>query len=129
MSLLRLFLVCWLTIAVPTAALASVVNAGHCQRLQQGTQAMPGMDHSQHMRHVMHDPSQAPQQDRRSSHGCTCGCYCLEQHCTAGFSGFLGATGIQPAFPAGAGSQILQAEPGHLASAHPLDLIRPPSLN
>lgn len=133
MRYLRLILSFWLAIAVPTTAMASLVNADHCQRMQE-SQAMAGMDHAQHARHMQSAPDgsdktsvQNPVQHADS--GCTCGCNCFNAHCAAAFLGFMDGLLAQADFYDGPVVLASRTQPGHLASAHHLELLRPPTLS
>lgn len=134
MSLLRIFLIGWLTVAVPVTATAAIVNADHCQRVQK-TQQSPiaaAMDHSLHAMHGQQsaDPqpmSHALHQDKQAQNGCSCGCNCFSQHCTTGFSGLMSGLSAVADFFDGISRLSLRAESGPLTSAHPLELLRPPS--
>jgi hypothetical protein len=132
MRLLRLVLIGWLAIAVPTTAAASIVNAGHCQRLPAESMT-DGMNHAEHGIHAQ-DPAGAPamahgdHQTRQSDSNCTCGCNCFNQHCTTSFSGLTGLH-VSPGLFDGAAQRLIRTQPGHVAAAHPLDLLRPPTLS
>jgi hypothetical protein len=133
MRLLRLILIGWLAIAVPTAAVASIVNAGHCQQMQEKPMAA-GMDHSQHSMHAQDSSgsmamAQMDHKPKPADNGCTCGCTCIGQHCATSFSSLMGALYIPSGLFDGTAQQIARMQPGHLTSAHHLDLLRPPTLS
>ncbi len=133
MRFLRLILIGWLVIAVPTTAVASIMNKGHCQQMQEKPMAA-GMDHSQHAMHKQQSAnpqsmSHAMHQDKQAQNGCTCGCNCFSQHCATGFSGLMSGLSTVADFFDGISLQTLRAESGHLTSAHHLDLLRPPTLS
>ncbi|MGQ0586525.1 MAG: hypothetical protein ACT4PK_04915 [Gammaproteobacteria bacterium] len=132
MKKLRLLVALCLSLTVPAAALASVVNAGHCQmkpaaRASTGAHAghdMGAMQHAQHMQQMA--AADAPAKSAPS--GCTCGCKCTSDHCVSGASGLLTGPRTEADFVSSDGSLRTQAMPSRTASAHHLDLLRPPSL-
>jgi hypothetical protein len=133
MRILRLLLLGWLAVAVPVTAMASIVNTGHCQRIQQTPMAAV-VDHSQHGAHARHpadsmEISHMGQQKAQADRGCNCGCNCFAQHCTTGFSGLMGGLYAASGFFDGVAQQGVRALPGTLASAHHLELLRPPTLS
>lgn len=133
MRILNLFLIGWLAIAVPTTAMASIINTDHCQRMKKD-QSMSGMNHAQHampmqssvdaatMAHLEH-------QKKQTDNGCNCGCNCSNQHCATSFTSFMGGLPTMTSFFDGTTQNILRTQPGHLTSAHHLELLRPPTLS
>lgn len=134
MSLLRLLLVLWLSLSVPTAALASVVSAEHCQRGKATTSAMTehaqhamhaGMkmdgDHAQHMAH-------ADKPGKSSDGGCSCGCKCGNTDCATSCAGLMAFGGMRGVLAAGPEFRKRVSGPADPVAAHHLDLLRPPSL-
>jgi hypothetical protein len=133
MRLVRSILIGWLAIAIPATTTASIVSAGHCQRMQENLLAA-GMDHAQHNTHTQHSAdtmtmAQMGHQTQPADNGCSCGCNCTNQHCTLNFSSLMGALHISSDLFAGTVQQIARMQPGHLAPGHHLDLLRPPTLN
>ena len=133
MLFLRLLLICWLAVAVPTTAAASIINEGHCQRMQEKPVAA-GMNHALHSMHTQPSADSMAMdhmnhQAKQSDSGCTCGCNCSNQHCTTGFSSLMGGLSASPDFFDGTTRQIASVQPSNLASAHHLDLLRPPTLS
>jgi uncharacterized protein involved in copper resistance len=134
MSLLRLLIVLWLSLSVPTAALASVVNAEHCQRGKAASSEMAehaqhamhaGMqmdgDHAQHMAH-------AAKSVKTSDGGCSCGCKCNNTHCATSCAGLMAFGGMRGVLVASPDSRQFVSGPVHPVAAHHLDLLRPPIL-
>jgi len=128
---LRVVLILWLAAAMPTVTLAAHVNTDHCQRLQQETTAAV-MDHSLHG----HTAGSAALAAADTAHrdaaglmsGCACGCNCFSQNCATGLSSLMGAAPVISDFFDSTAQQRVRFTPGKLASAHLLDLLRPPTL-
>jgi len=136
MKLLRLFLALWLSLAMPATALAAVLNADHCSRMPVPTPAssnehaghdMQSMSRAEHVQHMQQAGATTADTDAPSN-GCKCGCDCASHHCVAGASGVLAGSMPGGAFAFGAGEQLAYVGPSRKASAHHLDLLRPPSL-
>ena len=131
MKKLRLLVALCLSLTVPTAALASVVNAGHCQMkppsASTGEHAghdMGAMQHGQHVKQMATAASEA----KSALNACKCGCKCTSDHCVSSSSGLLTGPRADGDFTTGDGALRAQAMPSRTASAHHLDLLRPPSL-
>lgn len=131
MRSLRSFIIFLLVLCVPTAGLASVVNAGHCQRNQPASatsaqhamhagMSMPG-DHSHHMAHM-------GMQKETGKGSCTCGCNCSGTHCVTSCSALMAGSDLREAFSLDRELRLAYSGPTHPVAAHHLDLIRPPSL-
>lgn len=128
---LRVVLALWLSLAVPTGALASATqpcsgmaptstasqdaHAGHDMK------GASGAEHLQHMAAADSDPEES------SKSGCQCGCNCSGYHCVSSASGLPTGTYAVAAFSANDGLR-LHAGAARTAAAHHLDLLRPPSL-
>jgi hypothetical protein len=131
MNLLRALLVFWLSLAVPTTAVAAATQSEHCNRMaavastsgdSHAGHDMQNMSHAQHMQ-----DSPAPTPEDTPADGCQCGCNCSSHHCASSASSLL--TGLhQVADFSVDDQQRAFAVPLRTASAHHLDLLRPPSL-
>jgi hypothetical protein len=135
MPKLHLLLVVWLSLSVPTAALASAFSAEHCQRGKPAATAMAG--HAQHALHadMQMDGDQAQYPDHtakpiKTSSGddCSCGCNCGSTHCASGCTGFMAVGALKQPPAAQANSRLLLGGAARPSTAHHLDLLRPPSL-
>ena len=155
MNALRLLLAFWLCLAVPVAGFAAVASGPHCQQaasISSGVpaeahvgHAMPGeaiemdhasmghgsmghdtMGHSQ-MGHVVVDEPSAADTGAPSDH-CNCGCDCTGHHCVS-----TSSSGPVTSANTGLDDSCCATCEVHygtlqLSAAHPLDLLRPPSL-
>lgn len=137
MNTARMLVSLLLCLTMPASALASVTQGEHCARLNTAETSptlsdahaghdMQGMDHSQHMPDADADAAKAENSDKTSL-GCACGCDCTSRHCFSSASGFLSGMSAAVALVAG-DDQHPDATATRTASAHHLDLIRPPSL-
>ena len=121
MKLLRLVLVLLLALAVPGTALAAVMSNGHCAKHAAASEAH-GAHHAGHGGHAVPDgATKAP-----TGLQCDCGCACAGAHC-AGASVAL-ASVVASGFSSRATATEFARTTGHLALAHTLGLLRPPSL-
>lgn len=134
MKAMRILLALWLSLSVPTVALAQLVSEGHCkhqvpaagtstapaQHMMHAGMAMPA-DHAEHMVH-------ATQQAKAEKGGCICGCNCTNHHCVTGFSVAVTTAILHGGFPDSLGDRLFYLRPAHRMAGHHLDLIRPPSL-
>jgi hypothetical protein len=132
---LDLLLVLWLSLSVPTAALASVVSAEHCQRGKTASSAMAG--HAQHAMyadmqmngdHLQHLDHAAKPVKASDDNGCSCGCNCGSTHCASSCASFMAIGTFKGALAVQASSRLFLGDPARPATAHHLDLLRPPSL-
>ncbi len=78
-------------------------------------------EHAQHMAH-------AGKLEKASKNGCNCGCHCSNTHCATSCAGLLAVGSFIGGFNIGRGSQLIGSGQTHPVAAHPLDLLRPPSL-
>jgi hypothetical protein len=99
----------------PATATKSDAHAAH---------DMKSMSHAEHMQHMASADSEA---EKPAKSGCQCGCNCSGYHCVSSASGFPAGIYVVAAFSAGDGQRVY-AKPTRTASAHHLDLLRPPSL-
>lgn len=128
MASLRMSLILWLAMSVPTTALAGLLQQGHCRMADAATATAVAVDHSMHAGHSM-DADPASSSDApvdKTDGGCKCGCNCSTDHCTSGGSGFVSTPESSTAL-SGADSHALAASVHSAAAAHHLDLIRPPA--
>lgn len=134
MKLLRLALILWLTLSVPATAWASLMKADHCQRAKpaqavvssQGPHAMhEGMqiqdEHAQHR-------AQTGKTATSATNSCQCGCNCNDAHCTPASFAAMAGHDLSESFPLAHGLRQMGLRPAAPLAAHPLDLLRPPSL-
>lgn len=135
MKLFRVFLVLWLSLSVPTSALASVMSGGHCKRSEMAAATasahgqhamhaemqMQGGEHAQHMAH-------ADQAAKSGKSQCTCGCSCCGTNCAVTCSAAMVSGAIRESFFLGRDSRLIASGPTHPVAARPFDLLRPPSL-
>lgn len=134
MKFFRILIVLWLSLAVPTAALASLVNEGHCQR--DSAASTPATDNAQHAMHAgmqMQDPhaqhlAQAAKLTKADQSHCGCGCNCSGTHCATSCSGLMAMGALRGVFSPDADTRQLSSEPARPVTAHLLELLRPPSL-
>jgi hypothetical protein len=132
MQLLHLMLVLWLSLSVPTAALASVVSAEHCQHgkptiasvhTQHAMHADMPM-HGEHAQHMAH----AGQQAKVDKSHCSCGCNCSNSHCATSCTGLMAVGGFRDSLGVSRDLRLIISGPTHPIAARHLDLLRPPSL-
>lgn len=134
-KLLRALLILWLSLSVPTMAMASVVNGDHCKRT-----GMAGMSHEAHGKHAMH--AEMMMQGEHASHmahagdvvktdktHCSCGCNCSGSHCVTSCAGLLAVSGLRDFLNGGRDSRLPTSGSARALAAHHLDLLRPPSLS
>jgi hypothetical protein len=130
MKSLRLLVALCLSLTVPAAALASAVNAGHCQ-MTQSAPAGAG-EHAGHdmgdMQHAQHLQAGTDAVAKVAPNGCTCGCKCTSDQCVSSASGLLTGPRIAGDFATSDALLRSRAVASRTASAHHLDLLRPPSL-
>lgn len=132
MALLRVFLVLWLAMSVPTTALAGMLQQGHCRMEDAAAVKAAEADHSMHAGHSMdaghgtHQATGAATSMDKTDAGCKCGCNCSADHCTSGVSGFVSTPESSTAFGS-ADSHALPVSVQGAAAAHHLDLLRPPA--
>ncbi|MGH8530765.1 MAG: hypothetical protein ACRETN_13140 [Nevskiales bacterium] len=133
MSLLRIILAFWLSLAVPTAALASAMNEGHCQRANPiATAAASG--HGQHAMHAAMQGEHAQHMvpagkiTKSEKNPCSCGCNCSGTHCATSCGGAMASGGFRDVYSFGPSFGLSMARPAQAVAAHTLDLLRPPSL-
>lgn len=135
MNMLRVLLSLLLCLSVPASALASVTQSGPCARMSaegaspassdaHAGHQMQGMDHSQHM---LHAGAAKAEENAKTSLGCACGCDCTSHHCFSGASGLLTGLATAVAFAEG-DDQHPHTGAARTASAHHLEILRPPSL-
>lgn len=133
MARLRYFIVLWLSLCVPAVALASIINAGHCQQKQSTSAPVAAtsqhamhqgkqVEHSQHLAH----PGQAKYPD--NGH-CNCGCDCSSMQCVSGCSAFMAGVSLQSLLHYNGHFQLKAAGWSHPVAAHSPGLLRPPSLS
>jgi len=141
MKFLRLLLIFWLSLANPTLALASVVNAGHCQHGNAASgEKMP--HHGQHAQHAQHakdaDRQIQVEQAQHVAHAdkiaktdnsdCSCGCNCSGAHCATSCGGAMASGSFRNVYSFSPSFGLSVVQPAHALAAHSLDLLRPPGL-
>lgn len=132
MALLRVLLVLWLALCVPTTALAGLLQQGHCSMEDAAAVKAAEVDHSLHAGHSMDAGHGTPQASDtalsvdKAEAGCKCGCNCSADHCTSGVSGFV-STSERSTDLGSADSHALPVSVQGAAAAHHLDLLRPPA--
>ena len=134
MALLRLFLVFWLSLSVPTVALASLVNAEHCQRGKVAATTTSG--HSQHAMHAgmesMGDHTQQLAHPGQSASGdktlCDCGCNCSNVRCATSGAGLMAGGASRDFFNLYQDQRLIFSGSASPLAGYSLNLFRPPSL-
>lgn len=133
MTLLRVLLVAWLLVAVPTTALAGLFAGGQCRMAQASASKMAQVHAGHRMQSADLDGDGATMAltgdgPNAESEGCTCDCSCTgTHHCTSGGSGFLGNSMTEGVRLDEVDRGTVTADVTQVASAHHLDLLRPPT--
>jgi hypothetical protein len=131
MNVLRLILVCLLSLSIPTTALASVVLQSQCEQRHAVADTLsihpshgthigerPYGDHTQHMTHSGDSPPTDLEQ---------CG-HCNTGHCASTCASTLASNDILPADSLTVDAELATTLDSRTAVAHSFDLLRPPSL-
>jgi hypothetical protein len=133
MKLFRLVVLLWLSLSVPTAALASVVSAEHCQRGKPAAGASAHAQHAMHAgmsmqgEHAQH-MAHAGQQAKVDNSHCSCGCNCSNSHCATSCTGLMAVGGFRDSLSVSRDHRLITSGSPHPIAALHLDLLRPPSL-
>ena len=130
MKWFRILMVLWLTVSVPTAALAAAMNSEHFQRNKPVTTTSI---HSQHMMHAEMHGAHAQHMAHASKgdcdeHHCRCGCNCSSTHCTTASPAMMSGNGLYEFLSLSREPRLHAAGPVHAVAGHHLDILRPPSL-
>ena len=131
MKLLRLILVCLLSLSIPATALAAMVNQSQCDRSHASTDG-PTIDpgHSEHAI-IQHQSDHARHLDRvaDASPAAPQPCnHCSTGHCASGCATTLASGTPILADPLGFDTELPSLPGTRTAVAHSFELIRPPSL-
>jgi hypothetical protein len=131
MQLLRLILVCLMSLSIPTTALATMLNQSQCDQLHAATNAsaiepghgahttsQPQGDHSQHLTNSEDSSPAAP---KRCNH-------CSTGHCASGCATTLATCSLFLADTLIFGTELPSVPGTRTTVAHSFELLRPPSL-
>lgn len=129
MKLLRLLLVCVLSLSIPATALATMVNQSQCDRFHASTDRStidPG--HSAHTI-IQHQADHAQHLDGSADSAPQPCNHCSTGHCASGCATTLASGGPIIAEPLSFDTELPSLPGTRTAVAHSFELLRPPGLH